>query len=388
MKRSMILLFSLILTLSLVSTAAAQEEEPPVEPVELTLITDFPSREVGADDVISVDLTLGGNLRGVVDLEAREVPEGWDVSFRGRGSTVHSAYVEPGEEVSLSLRIETPADASAETYQLLAVARGEQATAELPLEFKVIQERPQQLSLDVRLRTVSGAPSSTFRYDATLENESNQDLSVNLSSESPAGFSTTFNLGGEEVTGLTLGPNQSRQIAVEVKPASGVASGTYPITITAQGGDDQAALELEAEVTGQPELSLTTPDGRLSREAQIGEKTPLNLVIENTGTVAARGIQLSSDAPSGWTVSFDRSEITEVPAGQQVEVTANIQPADKAVAGDYQVTMSAVAEAGQRASQDFRITVVTSTLWGLAGIGLIAIAVGVVALAVFRYGRR
>lgn len=388
MKRSMIVLFSLFLALSLVSPAAAQEQGPPVEPAELSLYTDFPSRDIGADDVVSIDLALEGNRSEVVQLAARDVPEDWHVSFRGRGSTVHSAYIRPGQNLSLTLRIETPADAAAETHSLVVVAEGEEATAELPLDLTVVKERPQQMSLDVRLRTVSGAPASTFRYEATLENESNQELSVNLSSESPPGFSTIFMLGGEEVTGLTLGPNQSRQLSVAVNPASGVASGTYPITITAQGGDDQVSLELEAEVTGQPKLSLTTPNGRLSMEAQIGTETPLNLVVENTGSVAARGIQLSSDAPSGWEISFDRNAIDAIPAGQEVQVTANITPAEKAVAGDYQVTLRASGEAGQQASQNFRITVVTSTLWGVAGIGLIAIAVGVVALAVFRYGRR
>ncbi len=37
---------------------------------------------------------------------------------------------------------------------------------------------------------------------------------------------------------------------------------------------------------------------------------------------------------------------------------------------------------------EFRITVRTSTLWGVAGIALIALAVGVVGLAVVRFGRR
>jgi uncharacterized membrane protein len=32
--------------------------------------------------------------------------------------------------------------------------------------------------------------------------------------------------------------------------------------------------------------------------------------------------------------------------------------------------------------------VVTSTLWGIAGIALIAVAVGVVGIAVVRFGRR
>jgi uncharacterized membrane protein len=39
-------------------------------------------------------------------------------------------------------------------------------------------------------------------------------------------------------------------------------------------------------------------------------------------------------------------------------------------------------------SADFRITVSTSTLWGLVGVLLVAVALGVVTFAVNRYGRR
>ena len=80
--------------------------------------------------------------------------------------------------------------------------------------------------------------------------------------------------------------------------------------------------------------------------------------------------------------------IDEIPAGNQVQVTANLTPADKAVAGDYIVTVNAHPVNGTAKSADFRITVSTSTLWGVAGIALIAIAVGVVGMAVTRFGRR
>jgi len=45
-------------------------------------------------------------------------------------------------------------------------------------------------------------------------------------------------------------------------------------------------------------------------------------------------------------------------------------------------------EQGSTESVDLRITVLTSTLWGVVGIVLIAVAVGVVGLAVMRFGRR
>jgi uncharacterized membrane protein len=52
------------------------------------------------------------------------------------------------------------------------------------------------------------------------------------------------------------------------------------------------------------------------------------------------------------------------------------------------VTVSARPEDGNSESADFRITVLTSTLWGVAGVALIAVAVVVVGLAVARFGRR
>jgi uncharacterized membrane protein len=43
---------------------------------------------------------------------------------------------------------------------------------------------------------------------------------------------------------------------------------------------------------------------------------------------------------------------------------------------------------GVNETAEFRITVKTSTLWGIVGIAVIAIAVSVVAIAVMRFGRR
>jgi len=59
-----------------------------------------------------------------------------------------------------------------------------------------------------------------------------------------------------------------------------------------------------------------------------------------------------------------------------------------AIAGDYQATIRANATGGQSESANFRITVLTSTLWGAVGIGVIAISLLVVVFAVARFGRR
>ena len=69
-------------------------------------------------------------------------------------------------------------------------------------------------------------------------------------------------------------------------------------------------------------------------------------------------------------------------------MTINDPTADDALAGDYMVTIKVQPSDGASQSTDFRITVLTSTLWGVAGVALIAVALGVVALAVVRFGRR
>jgi uncharacterized membrane protein len=52
------------------------------------------------------------------------------------------------------------------------------------------------------------------------------------------------------------------------------------------------------------------------------------------------------------------------------------------------VTVRAKPAQGATEIAEFRITVKTSTLWGIVGVGLIAVAVAVVGFAVMRFGRR
>ena len=107
-----------------------------------------------------------------------------------------------------------------------------------------------------------------------------------------------------------------------------------------------------------------------------------------TGTAPARGIELSGSQPNGWSLEFDPKQIDEIAPGQQVEVTAKVQPANKAVAGDYMMTVRAKPLDASTKSADFRITVRTATMWGITGVGIIAAAVMVVGLSVMRFGRR
>lgn len=383
------LLVLVLLALNTPAPAMAQAGQPASSNPGLVLFTSYPSQVIGIDENVNVTLKLRTETTAqVVRLAMGQIPEGWTATFRGGGRVIKAVYVEPGNEASVSLKLEPPADVAAGTYRFEVQARGEGAVAELPLELTVQEKLPPSLTFDVELPTLKGKPSSTFRYSATLKNEGDEDLSVNLQADAPPGFLVTFKLTGQEVTSLPLEANQSKRLSIEARPFVELPAGAYPITVRAQGGQAQATLSLTAEVTGEADLTVTAPEGRLSGRAYAGDETPLKIIVRNNGSAPARAVELSSTEPAGWSVRFEPEQIDEIPAGEQVEVTARIRPADKAIAGDYMVTVRARPEDSASKSADFRITVLTSTLWGVVGIALIAVAVGVVAVAVLRFGRR
>jgi len=355
---------------------------------ELLLSTQYPSQEIGIGETVSIRLELSGYPSQIAELEVKDVPEDWKVSFRGGGRVIHSVYVKEDSKSSFDLRVEPSSDVEAGTYKLTIVAKGDELKSELPIELIVKDKLPPKLSLSTDLPTLRGTPTTTFRYSVNLRNEGDEDLSVNLSADAPPNFIITFELSGKEVNSFPIAAGETKSLAVKAKPITDVDAGNYDFRIMALGGEISASLDLSAEIAGQPTLSITTPDGRLSGQANAGKETPLGLVIRNTGTASAVGVELSGTAPSNWKVEFDPKQIPEIPAGQQVEVTAKITPPDQAIAGDYNVTLRANVADGPTQKADFRITVVTSTIWGIVGIALIAVAVGVVAVAVMRFGRR
>ncbi len=387
--RGVALLTLMLLALSVPAPVMAQAGQQTSDVSGLTVFTSYPSQVIALGETASIGLKLRtGTGPQVVQLTMKQIPEGWTATFRGGGKIIKAVYVEPENEASVTLKLEPPADEASGTYQFVVLARSENAEAELPLELTVQEKLPPSLAFNVDLPTLKGKPSSTFRYSATLKNEGDEDLSVNLLADAPQGFTVTFKLSGQEVTSLPLEANRSKRLSIEVRPFAEVAAGTYPITVRAQGDNAEATLSLTAEVTGEPDLTVTAPDGRLSGRAYAGDETPLKVIVRNTGSAPARAVKMSASEPAGWSVEFEPKQIDEIPAGEQVEVTAKIRPADKALAGDYIVTVRAHPENSTSASAEFRITVLTSTLWGVVGVALIAVAVGVVALAVLRFGRR
>jgi uncharacterized membrane protein len=361
---------------------------PAATPVPLAIFTNYPSQVVGIGETATLPLKVRSGTPGIVELSAENVPQGWTVSFRGGNRIVSSTYADGTNDATVDLRVETPPDAKAGVTKFNVVTQSGDQTSTLPLALTVQEKLPPKLSLTTELPTLRNKPGSSFRYDTSLKNEGDEDLTVDLSADATPGFNISFSLNGQDVTSVPLTAGETKHISVQVASLDNVASGAHPLKVRAQGGEAVAELPLSAEVVGTAEIMVTTPDGRLSGEAVAGKTTPFKIIVANPGSAPANNISVSATAPNGWTATVDPQEIAQIAPGDQVEVTANIAPSDKAVAGDYVVSVGARPADGSAKSVDLRVTVTTSTMWGIVGVGLIALAVAAVGIVVSRFGRR
>jgi uncharacterized membrane protein len=361
-------------------------------PKGLFLMTDYPAQTVRAGEVATIRLKL--NNAGLppepVALSLAGVPTGWKVDILGGGQAVASAMPGVNQDVSLQLRVDVPKDAQPGSHKITLAAKGPLTQApDLVLTLSVATEAPAKLSIKSRLPSLRGTPRSAFEYTVTVGNDSGKDLTVALSAQGPANFQTTFTegFGSNEISSIPIEAGQTKDIKVKVTPPRDVKAGDYPVLVKVASEGATAEMRLTLQISGQGRLALSTKDGRLSGEAEVGKASSYTLVLSNDGTAPIEEVEMSGTVPTNWKVEFNPKSIPSIAPNEKKEVQVLVTPADKAIAGDYVASFRANGR-GESASADFRITVTTSTLWGAVGIGIIAVALLVLLGAVARFGRR
>jgi uncharacterized membrane protein len=390
--RRLTVLLTFIASFVLAANGLAQAADPPASSSikGLFLLTDYPAQTVRAGEVatIRVKLTNSGLPPEPVALALTGVPAGWKIDILGGGLPVAAAMPGVNQDVSLQLRVDVPKDAKPGSQKVVLSAKGGQS-AELPLTLTVGSETPAKLSLKSRLPSLRGTPRSSFEYTVTVGNDSGKDLTVALSAQAPANFQTTFTegFGSNEISSIPIEAGQTKDIKVKVTPPRDVKAGDFPVLIKAASEGATAEFRVTLQISGQGKLALSTKDGRLSGEATAGKPADFVLVLGNDGTAPIEEVEMSGTVPTGWKVEFNPKSIPSVQPNEKKEVQVQVTPSDKAIAGDYVASFRANGR-GESSSADFRITVTTSTLWGIVGIAIIAIALLVLLGAVARFGRR
>jgi uncharacterized membrane protein len=369
--------------------ANAAEGKPEVK--GLFLLTDYPAVSVrpGTTSTISLRLQNYGLPPERFALTVDGAPAGWTATLLGGGQPVAAAMPATDQSVSLQLRLDVPATADIASQTLTIKADGQGNNVSLPITVNLAKELPAKLALTPQLPSLRGTPKSSFDYTVAIKNDSGRNLTVSLAATAPRNFETSFTeaYGTQELSSVPIDAGASKDVKLKVRPPSSVDAGNFPIEMTATSGDTAAKTELALEVVGTPRLSIAGSDGLVSARARAGEQSTVPVVVTNDGTAAADNVELSGSAPSGWKVEFDKKTVDRIAPGQMAEVNALITPTEKSLAGDYMATIRAGAR-GETASTQFRVTVGTSTTWGMVGVGVIGAALLIMVGAVARFGRR
>jgi len=370
---------------------AANAADAPKDVKGLFLMSDYPAVTLRPGETSSVNLRLYNYdvPPERLSLSVSGVPAGWTATLMGGGQPVAAAMPGTDASVSLELRLDVPKNAAEGTQTLTVAAAGSSTKAELPIAVTLAKDLPAKLTLTPQLPELRGTSRSSFEFQLGIKNDSGKKLIVSLGAQAPQNFDASFSeqYGSQELNAVPIDAGQTKDVKLKVRPPNTAAAGSYKVVARVGAEAATATTDLTLDITGQPKLDISGREGLVSTRATAGKETSVPVVITNTGTAPADDVELSGSAPSGWKVTFDPKSVERIAPNENKEVQALITPTEKAIAGDYVTTLRASAR-GESASTTFRVTVMTSTMWGNAGVGIIGIALLVLVGAVTRFGRR
>jgi len=359
----------------------------------LSISTPFPGTTVTAGKTASFSLTLDNAtaipMNAAVSVSG--VPDGWTAQLLGNSNQVSRVFVRANNSATVQLSIVIPPDAKEGDYNMEVTANAEGIASDtLALTLTVSKKDVTQGSFTSQFPELQGGATTSFTFNASLTNNGSEDRYYSLTANAPDGWQVTFQPTGASasVASMTIPAGQSQSLSIAVKPPADVKAGDYKIPITAVSTAESASLDLTVTITGNYSMTLATKDGTLNASAQVGKKTPVSLVLTNTGSVDLTAVALTSTTPTdGWAISFDNAKIDSLAAGASQDIVAYIQPDAKAVTGDYPATITATA-GSTKANLDLRVAVKTSTMWGIIAVVIIVVLVGGLYLVFRKFGRR
>jgi uncharacterized membrane protein len=371
-------------------TATSAADPPGITGLFVT--TKFPALSVRAGETTTVDVSVH-NFKlppQSLILSVPQVATGWKATILGGGQPVGAVAVTPDSEERLQLRLEPPAGIGPGDYHFTLEAKNAQYDDKLPITVTIGEEVPAKLKLTTNFPALRGTATTSFKYKVTVNNDSGRDATVNLSADAPKNFQVGFTeaFASQQITSIPIEAGKSKDVEATLTIPRDTPAGDYKLVLHVKTEAASADLPVSLAIVGQPRLALSGEGGRLSGEAYAGQNSQLTVVLRNDGSEAARDVELNATTPEGWKSAFDPKQVPQLDPGATQDVKVTLTPSPRAIAGDYQTTIRASAASGLSESANFRITVLTSTLWGAVGIAIIAIALLVVVFAVARFGRR
>ncbi len=358
----------------------------------LEIYTRYPGISAAAGESIVFPLEIKNNtaISQTVNLKITSLPEGWTASIRGQGREIQQVFVEANNSGTADLKIKIPEETAAGRYSIgLETVSDKGYRDNFKLAILISEARMGGDELNAQYSELKGPSDATFNFQMNLTNNGSSEQTYSLGAQAPDGWQVTFtpSYESQQVASINVKPGETKGLDVKVMPALSAEAGEYTVVVRAVSAASQVAEKVKVIISGTYKLEFTTPSGRMNGEVVAGKDTKINLILKNAGGALLNDINFSSHQPPDWAVSFEPEKIESLKPGETRQITATITADSKAISGDYLVSLSA-ATRETRSTADLRVTVKTSTLWGLVGVVIVLLVIAGVYKVFQTYGRR
>ncbi len=369
------------------SVLGAEEEGKKDErpPRSIAMAPEYPGVIIPPGEDVEMDLILynKGKADESIGVKVTSIPKGWKARVKTYRFTVTGAHVENGESARLTFFAEPKKkDIKPGKYVFKVKAQTQDGAFTssqnimVTVSEKAEAEKKKSVTVTTSYPVLRGPTDATFEFSLEVDNKLDKEKVYNLTSKEPENWEINFKPAYEDkyISSLRLDKNQSKSVAVEVKPYRLAEAGEYPINVRVGSADAKAEAKLTINLTGTYKLEAGTPTGLLSLEARKGKLANLSIYVKNIGSATNHNIKFISIKPENWKVEFEPEKIEALKPDELKQVEVTITPAEEALVGDYSVGLNVDGEKDSK-TMEMRVTVKASTAWGWIGIGIILLVI-------------
>ncbi len=346
---------------------------------------------------VSIDLFVKneGKRDESVDLKVTEIPKGWKAWIKTYSYGVTGVHVGSDDTRTLTFRAEPGKNVGPGKYVFKLIGQTPdhkfKSTNLITIQVKSKEKakKAKGVNITASYPVLRGPTDAKFEFSIEVENKLDKDAVFSLTAKAPENWDVNFKPAYEDkfISSLRLKANQSKSVAVDVKPFPLAQPGKYPIIVKVSSPETEGEAKLSIILTGTFKMEVGTSEGLLSLNAQKGKTANISIYVKNTGSAPLENIHFLSFKPENWKVTFKPEKIERLAPDQLKQVEVTVKPSEQALVGDYSVTLN--IDAGKVSKNlELRVTVRASTAWGWIGIGIIVFVLLGLVILFIKLGRR
>nr|WP_166240745.1 NEW3 domain-containing protein [Paenibacillus turpanensis] len=200
---------------------------------------------------------------------------------------------------------------------------------------------------DVTLYTpytdISVMPGETINYSIDVLNQTGSVQEARFTISGPEGWEHTLTAGGWSVSELSVKPNSTQSLNLEVEVPLKVEKGEYRVTLEAEG---KSVLPLTIRVAEQGSFRTELTSEQPNRQGSASSSFSFSANLRNR-TADKQVYALTAEAPRGWAVTFaeggQKVTSVSVDASGSKTVSIDAKPPENVTAGSYKIPVAATS---------------------------------------------